>query len=72
MPPLRRPSALEIAGAARVLTAPGAALMVDGAALYSDLGLVAAGIAAKTGARLMAPFFTARQRRDSAVCAVGR
>ena len=70
-PALRRPAAAEIAGAARVLTTPGAALMVDGAALYTDLGLVAARIAAKTGARLMAPFFTARQRRDSAVCAVG-
>lgn len=62
-PALRRPSAVEIAGAARALGRDGAALMVDGAALYSDLGLVAARIAAKTGARLMAPFFAARQRR---------
>ncbi len=62
-PALRRPSGAEIAEAARALTTPGAALMVDGAALYTDLGLVAARIATRTGARLMAPFFAARQRR---------
>ena len=62
-PALRRPSAVEIAAAARALTASGAALMVAGEALWSDLGLVAARIAVKTGARLMSPFFVARQRR---------
>ena len=62
-PALRRPSAAKIEGAAQALLVPGAALMVDGAALYTDLGLVAARIAARTGARLMAPFFSARQRR---------
>lgn len=61
--PARMPRPDEIAAAAAALGEPGAALMVDGEALYSDLGLVAARIAAKTGARLMAPFFTARQRR---------
>lgn len=60
---LRRPSVAAIEAAARALTQPGAALMVDGAALYTDLALVAARIARKTGARLMAPFFVSRIRR---------
>ena len=60
---LRRPTPTEIAAAALALTPPGAALMVDGAALYTDFGLVAAKVAARTGARLMAPFFAVRQRR---------
>ncbi len=64
-PALRRPSAELIAAAARALSEPAAALLVDGAALYSDLGLVAARIAARTGARLMAPFFAARSRRGA-------
>ncbi len=61
----RMPREDEIAAAAAALAEPGAALMVDGEALWSDLGLVAARIAARTGARLMAPFFTARQRRGA-------
>ena len=64
-PPLRRPSVAEIAAVAQALTEPGAALLVGGAALYSDLGMVAVRIAAHTGARLMAPFFTARLRRGA-------
>ena len=70
--PLRRPSAAEIAGAAGVLRRPGAALMVDGEALWSDLGLVAARIAVRTGARLMAPFFAARTRRGGGTVAFTR
>ncbi|MGV8988654.1 MAG: acetolactate synthase large subunit [Cypionkella sp.] len=60
---LRRPSTVEIAAAARALTRPGAVLMVGGEALYTDLSLVAARIARKTGALLMGPFFAARTRR---------
>lgn len=61
--PLRRPSDAQIAAAARALTQPGAVLMVDGPALYTDLAEVAAKIARKTGATLMGPFFAARTRR---------
>jgi acetolactate synthase I/II/III large subunit len=64
-PALRRPRAEDIAGAARALRQPGSALMVDGSALYTDLGLVAARIARATGCRLMAPFFSARSRRGA-------
>ena len=62
---LRRPAIAEIEAAARALMRPGAALMVDGAALWSDLGLVAAKIARATGCRLMGPFFAARTRRGA-------
>ena len=54
-----------VVAAARALAEPGAALMVGGAALHSDLGMVAARVAARTGARLMAPFFAARVRRGA-------
>ncbi len=64
-PALRRPSAAAIAAAAQALTRPGAALMVDGPAMYTDLGHVAARIARKTGCRLMGPFFSARTRRGA-------
>jgi acetolactate synthase-1/2/3 large subunit len=62
---LRRPSAAMIAAAARALTQPGAVLMVDGRALYTDLSEVAAKIARKTGATLMGPFFAPRTRRGA-------
>jgi acetolactate synthase-1/2/3 large subunit len=64
-PALRRPSADGIAAAARALKSPGAALMVDGPALWTEAGLIAARIARATGARLMAPFFAARRRRGA-------
>ena len=64
-PALRRPDAATIAAAAQALTRPGAALMVDGVAMHSDLGQVAARIARKTGCRLMGPFFSARTRRGA-------
>ncbi len=64
-PALRRPANAAIAAAAQALRRPGAALMVDGAALHSDLSLTAARIARATGARLMAPFFAARTRRGA-------
>ena len=62
-PPLHRPRPDEITAAVRVLRQAGAALLVDGVALHSDLGEVAARIAKATGARLMQPFFAARFRR---------
>lgn len=62
---LRRPSPAMIEAAARALTQPGAALMVDGRALYTDLSDLAAKVAKKTGAVLMAPFFAARTRRGA-------
>jgi acetolactate synthase I/II/III large subunit len=71
-PALRRPSAVEIAAAARALTLPGAALMISGAALYTDLGDTAAKIAKASGARLLAPFFTPRTRRGAGALRVQR
>lgn len=62
-PPLHRPRPDEITAAVRALRQAGAALLVDGVALHSDLGEVAARIAKATGARLMQPFFAARFRR---------
>ena len=62
-PALRMPRAAQIAAAAQALRQPGAALMVDGEALFTDLAELAARICAATGARLMAPFFAARSRR---------
>ncbi len=64
-PALRRPSGAQIAAAARALRLPGAALMVDGVALYTDVGQVAARIARATGCRLMGPFFAPRVRRGA-------
>ena len=64
-PALRRPRAEDVAAAARALCLPGAALMVDGAALYTDLAQVAARIARASGCTLMAPFFSARSRRGA-------
>ncbi|EEW24778.1 acetolactate synthase large subunit [Rhodobacter ferrooxidans] len=62
-PALLRPSDAEIDAAARALCQPGAALLVDGAALWGAAGQVAASIAAKTGCRLLAPCLPARIRR---------
>lgn len=64
-PALRLPGAAQITAAARALRQPGAALMVDGEALYTDTAQLAARIAQATGARLMAPFFAARSRRGA-------
>lgn len=62
-PPLRRPPAAEVAAAARALCLPGAALFVDGQALYGELSHLAACIAKKSGCRLMAPYLVARIER---------
>jgi acetolactate synthase-1/2/3 large subunit len=64
-PALRRPSMAAVRAAGEALRAPGAVLLLDGPALYTDLGLVAARVAKATGARLMAPFFAARSRRGA-------
>lgn len=64
-PALRQPTTGQIAAAAHALRQPGAALMVDGEALFTDTAALAARICAATGARLMAPFFAARSRRGA-------
>ncbi|MFM7653958.1 MAG: acetolactate synthase large subunit [Paracoccaceae bacterium] len=64
-PALRLPSAAQITAAVTALRQPGAALMVDGEALFTETAQLAARIAAATGARLMAPFFAARARRGA-------
>ncbi|MDP3193868.1 acetolactate synthase large subunit [Tabrizicola sp.] len=71
-PALRRPSAKEITAAARALRQPGAILMVDGPALYSDLGLLARRLTKACGARLMQPFFVSRFRRGTGAVKIER
>ncbi|MEM8730833.1 MAG: acetolactate synthase large subunit [Pseudomonadota bacterium] len=55
-----RPDASRIAAAAEELRAPGAALMTNGTALYGRGAEVAGQIAARTGCRLLSPFFAPR------------
>jgi acetolactate synthase-1/2/3 large subunit len=64
-PPLRRPSEAEVKAAANALRQPGAVLLLDGPALYTDLGLVAKRLTKASGARLMQPFFASRFRRGA-------
>lgn len=64
-PALRLPDKAQIAAATQALRQPGAALMIDGEALFTDTAQLAARICAATGARLMAPFFAARSRRGA-------
>lgn len=71
-PPLRRPSGDEIAAAARALCLPGAVLLVDGPALWSDLGLLAKRLTKAAGARLMQPFFVSRFRRGAGAVKIER
>ncbi len=71
-PPLQRPSAGEIAAAARALRQPGAVLLVDGPVLWSDLGLLAKRLTKSAGARLMQPFFVSRFRRGAGVVKIER
>ena len=70
--PLRRPSRDEVAAAARALRQPGAILLLDGPALWSDLGLLAKRLTKAAGARLMQPFFAARFRRGAGSVAIER
>lgn len=65
VPALRRPSEAEVQAAARALRQPGAVLMIDGPALYFDLGLLAKRLTKACGARLMQPFFASRFRRGA-------
>lgn len=71
-PALRRPAREEIAAAARALRQPGAILMIDGPALYSDLGLLASRLTKACGARLMQPFFVSRFRRGAGAVKIER
>lgn len=60
--PLKKhmPEAARIAGAAKALSEPGAALLVSGPGLYGAGAELAGQISARTGCRLMAPFFSPR------------
>jgi acetolactate synthase-1/2/3 large subunit len=71
-PPRHRPSPDEIAAAARALRLPGAVLLVDGPALWTDLGLLAKRLSKAAGARLMQPFFAARFRRGAGTVKIER
>ena len=62
---MRKPTQADLHTAAAALRQPGAALLVDGRALWSDLGQVAGRIAAVTGCRLLAPCLPARIRRGA-------
>ncbi len=64
-PAQHRPSPERIAAAARQLAEPGAALLVNGPALLGPLAETAARIAARTGCRLLAPFFAPHIRNGA-------
>lgn len=55
-----RPDAARVAAAARALAEPGAALLPGGPALFGAGADLAGQIAARTGCRLLAPFFAPR------------
>ncbi len=71
-PALRRPLMAEVKAAANALRQPGAILMIDGPALFTDLGLLAKRIARSCGARLMQPFFVSRFRRGAGAVKIER
>lgn len=71
-PSLRRPSQAEVRAAAIALRQPGAILMIDGPALFTDLGLLAKRVAKSCGARLMQPFFVSRFRRGAGAVKIER
>lgn len=58
--PKHRPDAARISTAAKVLTQPGTALLASGPALFGEGAELAGQIAARTGCRLLAPFFAPR------------
>ncbi len=58
--PKHRPDADRIAASAKTLEEPGAALLVGGAAIFGPGAELAGQIAARTGCRLLAPFFAPR------------
>ncbi|MFN4204465.1 MAG: acetolactate synthase large subunit, partial [Tabrizicola sp.] len=71
-PALRRPSEAEVKAAARGLRQTGAVLLVDGPALFTDLGLLAKRLTKAAGARLMQPFFVSRFRRGAGAVQIER
>ncbi len=71
-PPSRRPPLEEIKAAARALRQPGAVLLIDGPALFTDLGLLAKRLTKACGARLMQPFFASRFRRGAGAVKIER
>ena len=71
-PTLRRPSAEEISAAAKALRQRGAILLIDGPALFTDLGLLAKSLTKACGARLMQPFFVSRFRRGAGAVKIER
>ncbi|MES2666307.1 MAG: acetolactate synthase large subunit [Pseudomonadota bacterium] len=71
-PALHRPSDAQIAAALRALRQPGAVLLLGGAALWNDLGLLAAQVARATGARLFSPYLVARMRRGAGALRIQR
>lgn len=70
--PLRRPSQAEIKAAARALREPGAVLLIDGPALWTDLGLLAKRMTKASGARLMQPYFVSRVRLGAGALKIER
>lgn len=71
-PALRRPSPAEVEAAARALRQPGAVLLIDGPALWSDLGLLAKRLTKAAGARLMQPYFVGRMRQGAGAVRIER
>ncbi|APW48134.1 acetolactate synthase large subunit [Rhodoferax antarcticus] len=71
-PALIRPDLARIRAAAHTLQLSGAALLVDGPTLHGELGPLAARIAKKTGARLIAPYLASRIRRGVGAVAFER
>jgi acetolactate synthase I/II/III large subunit len=70
--PLRRPSQAEIKAAAQALRQPGAVLLIDGPALWSDLGRLAKRVTKAAGARLMQPYFVSRVRLGAGAVKIER
>ena len=64
-----RPETARIAAAAKALTVDGAALLVGGEGLFGPGAELAGRIAARTGARLLAPFFAPRIERGAGAVA---
>lgn len=71
-PAPHRPSRAEAAAAAAALREPGAALLLEGAALWGPLSHVAGRIARATGCRLLAPYFPSRLRRGAGAVKITR
>ncbi len=71
-PALLRPLLAEVKAAAHALRQPGAVLLLDGPALYSDLGVLAKRLTKAAGARLMQPFFVSRFRRGAGAVKIER